>query len=106
MIYPHEAERLRRFLNKVAQKTSSLCAADCEEAAALEAWLEDKCARTERDHAYAEAAKEAFVTRCDDNDFDIDDCPVVSAGDDPGAYVSIWMWVTNEEAGLENNEDD
>ena len=34
-----------------------------------------------------------------DCDYDVDDCPVVSASED-GAYVLVWRWVTNEEAGI------
>ena len=31
---------------------------------------------------------------------------VVSMGDDPGAYVQAWQWVTNEEAGIETEEEE
>lgn len=35
-----------------------------------------------------------------DGELEFDGDMVVSAGEDPGAYVMCWRWVTNEEAGV------
>jgi hypothetical protein len=36
-----------------------------------------------------------------DGEIEIDEVAVVSCGSDPGAYVQAWVWVSNEEAGIE-----
>jgi hypothetical protein len=36
---------------------------------------------------------------------DLDDA-VVSRGDDPGAYVMCWLWVSNSEAGLPDPDEE
>lgn len=46
--------------------------------------------------AYLAAAK----LRQKDGELEIDDNAKVSLGDDPGAYVQAWIWVSNKEAGL------
>lgn len=38
-------------------------------------------------------------------EMEVDDDAVVSLGDDPGAYVMCWQWVTNEDAGIEPSEE-
>lgn len=45
--------------------------------------------------------------RASDGDIDTDDIPLVSESD-AGAYVSAWIWVSNEDAGIEGEggEDD
>ena len=35
-----------------------------------------------------------------DGEIEIDEDAVVSPGDDPGAYVQAWVWVSNSAAGL------
>ena len=51
-----------------------------------------------------------FAAACDqhssDGDLEFDDDAVVSMGEDPGAYVMGWKWVTCEEAGLPRSEED
>ena len=37
--------------------------------------------------------------RC--GELEIDDSAVVSKGDDPGAYVMAWLWVSDEDAGID-----
>lgn len=37
---------------------------------------------------------------------EVDDIAVVSEGDDPGAYVSAWLWVSDEDAGIATDEED
>lgn len=57
---------------------------------------------------YAENASNAaaFVHACRDGDgsFNLDDMPIVSKGEDPGAYVMAWVWVTDEDAGVTRQE--
>ena len=52
---------------------------------------------------HAQAAAEIYGC---DGELEFDDTLVVSNGDDPGAYVMCWRWVTDEEAGIASNEDD
>lgn len=42
--------------------------------------------------AYREAASELSK----DGELEIDDGAIVSMGDDPGAYVMAWLWVSEE----------
>lgn len=35
-----------------------------------------------------------------DGEIEVDESPVISKGDDPGAYVQAWLWVSDEDAGL------
>jgi hypothetical protein len=49
---------------------------------------------------YREAA------RSSDGEIEVDEDAVVSMGDDPGAYVMCWQWVSNEAAGIETEEGD
>lgn len=55
------------------------------------------------DPCFREAAKEKYAGRLSDGDVDWDDYPVVSHSDE-GAYVQAWLWVSNKDAGL-NDED-
>ena len=54
----------------------------------------EKAKRSEHDLKFIEG-----IPCLGDCDYDVDDCPVVSASED-GAYVLVWRWVTNEEAGI------
>ncbi len=49
-----------------------------------------------KDEAYRRAARSANYAE----NIDFDDVPVVSRGDDSGAYVQAWFWVSNEDAGI------
>ncbi len=42
-----------------------------------------------------------------DGCLEIDECPLVSVGDDDGAYVMAWLWVESngEEPGADDDED-
>jgi len=51
--------------------------------------------------AYQRAADEHYGR---DGELEIDDGAVVSRGDDAGAYVLAWRWVTDREAGLKADE--
>lgn len=46
----------------------------------------------------------ASVPDLNDGDLECDDGAVVSFGDDPGAYVQTWKWVSNEVAGLPDDD--
>ena len=61
---------------------------------ALAAMIATKALRSKTDRRFI-----AALPRLDDSDFDVDDEPVVSVSED-GAYVMVWRWVTNEEAGV------
>jgi hypothetical protein len=39
-----------------------------------------------------------------DGEIEIDEDAVVSIGDDSGAYVQAWLWVSDEAAGLSQQE--
>jgi len=57
---------------------------------------------TETEQAYINAAE-----GMGGEDIDVDSLStVVSEGSDPGAYVQCWMWVSNEDAGLAEDEDE
>jgi hypothetical protein len=58
--------------------------------------VEDKTCLEQK--AFIKAAKEKL---CGMDDFDTDEKPEVSIGDD-GAYVQTWIYVSNKEAGLED----
>jgi hypothetical protein len=50
------------------------------------------------DQQYAEALVAMFRDGgFDENDFDVDDTPVVSNGDGDGAYVGIWYWMSDQQ---------
>jgi ribosomal protein L12E/L44/L45/RPP1/RPP2 len=51
----------------------------------------------ETDQKYREAADNEYGR---DGECEIDDGAPVSRGDDPGAYVQAWVWVSNAEAGI------
>ena len=40
------------------------------------------------------------------DELECDPDAVVSPGDDPGAWVMTWTWVSNEEAGIEEDEEE
>lgn len=75
------------------------------------------------DHAHAAAFLEKIALRCGayesaerrvaiaayqrgaeslarDGEIEVDESPVISKGDDPGAYVQAWLWVSDDDAGL------
>jgi hypothetical protein len=54
------------------------------------------------EQAKIEAAYRAAANKyhASDGELEIDADAKVSIGDDPGAYVQAWVWVTNEEAGI------
>jgi hypothetical protein len=61
----------------------------------------------ERIAHYAELEQDANVAKYraaaerQDGELEVDPDAVVSMGDDPGAYVMSWQWVTDEDAGIE-----
>ncbi len=48
--------------------------------------------------AYVSAARQQYV---DEGSIEVDDPTIVSVSDDGGAYVMAWVWVTNADAGIE-----
>lgn len=59
----------------------------------IEATRKPPCAEKK----YTAAARELYHK---DGEIEIDDEPAVSLGDDPGAYVAAWVWVSNADAGV------
>jgi hypothetical protein len=66
---------------------------------------------TDRDNAqedpdfgkYRDAAKKLHHR---EGELEIDDDAIVSKGEDPGAYVQAWIWVSNSDAGVEEEGED
>lgn len=52
---------------------------------------------------YVKAAQDMVSTR--EGDLEVDEPAVVSAGEDFGAYVLAWLWVSNDEAGVYSPSD-
>jgi hypothetical protein len=49
----------------------------------------------------------AYANAVPTNDeLETDEHPIVSAGGDGGAFVMCWKWVSDEAAGIEDDEDD
>jgi len=47
----------------------------------------------------------AFIAAVDtDDDFEVDEDAIVSRGEDDGAFVMSWVWVTNEAAGIPSED--
>ena len=61
---------------------------------ALANMLATKAQRSKNDFKFINA-----ISLLDDSEFDIDDEPVVSASGE-GAYVMVWRWVSNDDAGV------
>ena len=57
----------------------------------LAAMLRRKARRTKLDRMYTDA-----IRYHDENEYDLDDNPIVSRGDD-GAYVMLWCWVSEDD---------
>lgn len=56
-----------------------------------------------KDQRYRDAAENLNFVR--DGECEIDSNAVVSKGGDPGAYVMAWVWVYDDDAGIEPEED-
>lgn len=52
--------------------------------------------------AYRNAARDLHQ---DDGTCEIDDGATVSMGDDPGAYVQAWVWVSAADAGIDTDDE-
>ena len=60
---------------------------------------EDSAKKAQR---YREAAQREWTR---DGELEIDDGAPVSMGDDPGAYVQAWVWISNDQAGVEDSNE-
>ena len=47
----------------------------------------------------------ASLPYLDDNEFDVDNQPIVSSSE-TGGYVMVWCWVSNEDAGIMYDDPD
>lgn len=54
----------------------------------------------------AAAYRSAAQKRAREGEIEVDDNAVVSLGDDPGAYVQAWLWISDSEAGLSTEDDE
>ena len=69
--------------------------------------LQGKIDRELRDFETTEKYRRAAEDNYEhEGELEFDKGCVVSMGDDPGAYVQGWRWVTDEEAGIETEEED
>ena len=56
------------------------------------------------DPARAKAYREGADSLCRDGEIEVDEGAAVSMGNDGGAYVQAWLWVSDERAGLAKEE--
>jgi hypothetical protein len=68
----------------------------------LEALVE-RIATQKTEQADYQSYRDAISTH---DELEVDDDAMVSVGDDPGAWVHAWIWVSNEEAGIPDEEDE
>jgi hypothetical protein len=67
---------------------------------------EEESSGISRIEQFRGAARKYFIKNLDENDWDIDDTPVVFIGEN-GAYVQMWRWFSNEDIdGGDEHEDD
>jgi hypothetical protein len=57
----------------------------------------------EIDEKFRKAADDIYGR---DGEIEIDEGAPVSKGSDPGVYVQAWIWVTNSQAGITDEEDE
>ena len=65
--------------------------------------IDDELKDFETTQKYRDAAAKHYE---DEGTLEFDEGCVVSMGGDNGAYVEGWQWVTDEEAGIETEEDE
>lgn len=52
--------------------------------------------------AYIAAAQQQYGR---EGEIEVDESAYVSKGDDPGAYVMAWVWVSDDDAGIGDDEE-
>lgn len=92
-----ETEALRRILFHTELTSDEQAQADV---ASISSRLDQYEAPEAKNPAFREAAGALEFVR--DGECEIDDHAVVS-GSDEGAYVMAWVWVSNEDAGVETD---
>jgi hypothetical protein len=65
--------------------------------------LADKLTKAETPDPAHDAYRNAVDT---DDDLEVDADAVVSRGGDPGCWVHAWVWVTDEQAGIEPDDEE
>ena len=60
-----------------------------------------KIDKLDADEKYRTAARTQYGNG---DDVEIDRDATVSIGDDPGAFVQAWLWVTDDDAGIETDD--
>lgn len=84
-------------LERLIGKARAICAANGVEVGPVPERA--KPPKGENDDAYIAAARQIWAT----DELEIDDEPVVSVSDDGGAWVAAWVWVSDEDAGLNDD---
>jgi hypothetical protein len=54
----------------------------------------------------SDAAYRAAAQAQADDELEVDEDAIVSVGSDPGAFVQAWIWISNEEAGIKDDDED
>ena len=85
ILYSSEAEEVYKALKKSGHTE-------------LATRIREKTRRSKRDRKFIEN-----LGYLSEDEFDVDDCPVVSSSDD-GAYVMVWKWVSNEKCRNRNRD--
>src|SRR6218665_3096412 len=100
-----EVELARRALNFWWESEKTIPSKDggvrAKQMMALQGKIEERKADHDPEDPYRAAAKE----RANDG-LEVDDDAIVSEGSDPGAWVHTWLWITNDEAGVPDKDDD
>lgn len=65
-------------------------------------WVAAEANEPPRFEAYRKAAKQ--LVKGEEGNVEVDDTAGISEGDDDGAYVEAWLWVSNDEAGITTEE--
>jgi hypothetical protein len=69
----------------------------------LQSVMDKDLETSELDGLYFGAAKSIYES---EGDLEFDDDAVVSKGEDEGAYVMCWKWITDGEAGVVKADDE
>lgn len=65
----------------------------------------DKFGERRSDFDPADPYRSYLMTQADD-EMEVDEDAIVSPGSDPGAFVHAWIWVTNSDAGVPDEDDE
>jgi hypothetical protein len=86
----------------VTVPTAGLSPANCIPPKIAAALAKEEAAQAEQEAAYRAAAQRLHHK---EGEIEIDDAALVSLGDDPGAYVQAWIWVSAAAAGIDTDDE-